>query len=256
MWARLEDNFPQHPKILSAGPLAELLQVRAICYAARNLTDGVIPAGVVPVLLTGFGHVGLTTAGVPGMFIQGVDAHEIDWPKRMLAAGLWDAHKNGRDYIVHDYLRYNPSKRQYLQDRRKKSKAGRAGGQASAQARAQAHAQAKSNPVPVPVPVPELQETTQSLRTVSGGRNGHPDLPRQILEFLNAKTGRHYRPVKTNLALIAARLREGITEVQLRAIVLRKIATWQGDPKMDEYLRPATLFNRTNCEQYRGELPP
>jgi uncharacterized phage protein (TIGR02220 family) len=79
---------------------------------------------------------------------------------------------------------------------------------------------------------------------------------REILAFLNHKTGRQYQPVKGNLDFIEARLREGATVNQCRAIIGRKARAWNADEKMREYLRPATLFNRTKFAQYQGELPP
>jgi uncharacterized phage protein (TIGR02220 family) len=38
-------------------------------------------------------------------------------------------------------------------------------------------------------------------------------------------------------------------------VIGRKTAKWKGDAKMEEFLRPATLFNRTKFAQYLGELP-
>lgn len=75
-----------------------------------------------------------------------------------------------------------------------------------------------------------------------------------ILGFLNEKTGRHYKPCDSNIKLIAARLRDGETADDMRAVVAMRCRKWRGDPKMDEYLRPKTLFNATNYAQYRGEL--
>jgi uncharacterized phage protein (TIGR02220 family) len=79
---------------------------------------------------------------------------------------------------------------------------------------------------------------------------------KQILEFLNAKAGKRFRPVPVNIEMIVARLREGYTPDDLRSVVAMKCRKWKGDERMNEYLRPATLFNRTNCAQYVGELGP
>lgn len=76
----------------------------------------------------------------------------------------------------------------------------------------------------------------------------------QVLNFLNQKTGRSYEPVDANLKPIAARLREGSSVDDLRAVVAKKCREWAGDPKMDVYLRPKTLFNATNFANYKGEL--
>lgn len=76
----------------------------------------------------------------------------------------------------------------------------------------------------------------------------------EILVFLNSKTGRDYQPVAANLEMISARLREGASVADCKAVVAKKCREWAGDEKMAQYLRPATLFNRTKFAQYRGEL--
>lgn len=102
----------------------------------------------------------------------------------------------------------------------------------------------------------------RSTTLVRSDQKTRPDLTvvrleaRKVLDWLNQKAGKNYRPVPTNLDLIKARLESGITIFQLRAIVSRKVIEWQGDVKMAKFLRPETLFNKTKCEQYLGELPP
>jgi uncharacterized phage protein (TIGR02220 family) len=76
----------------------------------------------------------------------------------------------------------------------------------------------------------------------------------QILQFLNEKAGRAYRPVETNLRLIEARLKSGITLCDCFQVIAKKTRQWKNDPRMMDYLRPATLFNATKFEQYVGEL--
>lgn len=104
-----------------------------------------------------------------------------------------------------------------------------------------------------------LPESSASPRVRNGmesnGKNmsGNPDAI-QILEYLNEKAGRDYRPVKANLSLIDARLKEGATPDECRAVVDAKVMAWSSDVKMREYLRPKTLFSATNFAQYAGEL--
>jgi uncharacterized phage protein (TIGR02220 family) len=78
----------------------------------------------------------------------------------------------------------------------------------------------------------------------------------EVLGFLNIKTGRRYKPVKANIEMIAARLREGATVDECRQVIAKKCREWRTDEKMEVYLRPKTLFNRTNFAQYQGELTP
>jgi len=75
-----------------------------------------------------------------------------------------------------------------------------------------------------------------------------------VLDYLNKATGKAYRPVKANVDLIAARLREGATVEDCHAVVDAKVADWNSDPKWSGYLRPATLFNAKNFANYVGQL--
>jgi len=80
----------------------------------------------------------------------------------------------------------------------------------------------------------------------------------EVLNFLNEKTGKAFRDSDTNLKLIIARLKSGATVMDCRQVIVRKNREWKSNPKMQEYLRPATLFNAEKFEQYMGELvlPP
>lgn len=75
-----------------------------------------------------------------------------------------------------------------------------------------------------------------------------------VLNFLNQRVKRNYRPVQANIEPIVARLREGFTPMQCRQVVAKKARDWIGDEKMEQYLRPLTLFNRSHFASYAGEL--
>lgn len=102
-WARLDDGFPEHPKVLSVGPFGLTVFVRALCYSARNLTDGFIPNAAIVSFTVDFARTSRA-------------AHAVDWPARLVAAGLWDEATGG--YRIHDYLSYNPSKEKVLAERK------------------------------------------------------------------------------------------------------------------------------------------
>ena len=97
------------------------------------------------------------------------------------------------------------------------------------------------NSVSEPVREPTQEEKLNGIESKS------------VLEFLNNKTGKAFRPTKANLDLIQARFREGYTVQELKTVVARKCLDWKSDPKMREYLRPATLFGAKNFNQYIGE---
>src|SRR5438445_8293551 len=98
-WVRLDDQFPFHPKLIKGGPLIRSLQVSACCYAAQFKTDGFIPAEVVCTLLQGF--------------TRYLDPSAVDWGNEMVKLELWEEKEGG--FLIHDYLKYNPSKRQLNQ---------------------------------------------------------------------------------------------------------------------------------------------
>lgn len=103
MWVRLDDDFSEHPKLRALGPLALVLQIRALCYAARHLTDGRIPHRVAWDSATDFAL--LCPEDYPNP--------ATDWfvtPADMVKGGVWEQ-PDGEDgdYLIHDYLEYNPS---------------------------------------------------------------------------------------------------------------------------------------------------
>lgn len=80
-WVLLDDNFPNHPKAVQAGPVAAYLYICGLCYCRRFHTKGAIPRKAL-------GMLGLTTS-----------------PRRMVDAlvdaGLWDVTSEG--WQIHDY---------------------------------------------------------------------------------------------------------------------------------------------------------
>jgi len=85
--------------------------------------------------------------------------------------------------------------------------------------------------------------------------SGKPDdEPEKILAYLNVAANRGYRPVPSNIKLIRARLKEGATPAEMRAVIDLKVKQWAKDPKRAQYLRPETLFNATKFAQYVGQL--
>lgn len=108
-------------------------------------------------------------------------------------------------------------------------------------------------------PPSSSSSSSSEQNTLSGSSPDPPPLNGkkeavEVLDFLNQKANRHYRPSETNLKFIQARLRSGATVAQCKQVIALKARKWLLDPKMSEYLRPATLFNATKFEQYIGEL--
>ncbi|MGP1677890.1 MAG: conserved phage C-terminal domain-containing protein [Burkholderiales bacterium] len=118
------------------------------------------------------------------------------------------------------------------------------------------------SPLPSPLATPtEAKAVAVAVAVKEKAMSGKPDgaklnghqVETDILTYLNEKAGKHFAPVKVNIAFITSLLKDGAAPDDLRAVVDRKCAQWLGDDKMAQYLRPATLFNRTKFAQYQGE---
>ena len=46
-WVRIDDNFPEHPKVIGLSDKAFRLYITALCYSNRYLTDGILPLNTV-----------------------------------------------------------------------------------------------------------------------------------------------------------------------------------------------------------------
>src|SRR5260221_521493 len=103
-WVALDDQFFSHPKTLRAGRDARDVFLVAVGYCGQHLTDGLIPAGALPMI---------------GSLAIGGDATEC--AVKLVAVGLWEETDGG--WQVHDYLEYQQSKSQV--DHRKEKAAER-----------------------------------------------------------------------------------------------------------------------------------
>jgi uncharacterized phage protein (TIGR02220 family) len=94
--------------------------------------------------------------------------------------------------------------------------------------------------------------------------NGHHYLKdaEDVLKYLNDATERNFQlrnpngKLTSNADLVVNRLKEGYTRLQLCEVVFYKAREWGGDDKMNQYLRPDTLFAKRNFEKYLGAIPP
>lgn len=90
-WIKIDDSFPDHPKIIGLSDLAFRLHIRALCYSGKYLTDGFYPFQSVNLLLS--------------------DEEAIKKPTDELEnAGLWIREEKG--WQIHDYLVHQTSKQQ------------------------------------------------------------------------------------------------------------------------------------------------
>lgn len=151
-WAKLDDQYPDHPKIVEVGPLGMALHTAAMCYCARYLTDGFVPTAMIGRLINWEG-ICVISNGVSNGVTNKMVTDELT------RVGLFEVVEGG--FKVHDYLDYNPPAEQV-----KKERAENAARQAAWKA---AHPKKQhgngvsndvNNDVPSPSPSPEESKNT------------------------------------------------------------------------------------------------
>lgn len=77
------------------------------------------------------------------------------------------------------------------------------------------------------------------------------DLVEEVLRYLNVKTGSQFKKeTDSTVKMINGRRKSGYTLEDFIAVIDSKVEEWIDDPKMKQYLRPATLFTPANFEAY------
>jgi len=81
-------------------------------------------------------------------------------------------------------------------------------------------------------------------------------IAKDVILFLNQMTGKRYSAkAKATLTLINGRISDGATLEDFKIVIQTKCEAWKGDPVMDQYLRPETLFSARHFESYLNEKP-
>ncbi len=140
-WVKIDDHFPDHPKVVSAGPLGAWLYVAGLCYCNRLLTDGFIPWSQVDRLS-------------PHREDQDMRDSPGKLAMKLCGLGLWieTERKGVPGFVVHDYKKYQPSRKQVLKERALNR--GRQSRFRNGHRNGVSSSVINDGPVPVPVPVP------------------------------------------------------------------------------------------------------
>lgn len=76
----------------------------------------------------------------------------------------------------------------------------------------------------------------------------------EIVDYLNTKTGKKYRATtQSTRESINARLRDGYTVEDCKAVIDTKVEEWMGNPEFEKYLTPDTLFRPSKFEKYLNQ---
>lgn len=185
-WVKLDDQFPDHAKLAQCevfAPLCGWLYVCGLAYCNRQLTDGRIPKGHIHRLVNfrGLQYVSGSVGKGKDALAQFADDIDVDdLAKWLVAVGLWE--DNGADYVVHDYLEYQPSSatikasRTATKQRVSKWQARRnsvSNGVSNGGSNGVSNSVITPAPVPVPVPDPVPQEQDQERVRARDPKTGY-----------------------------------------------------------------------------------
>jgi len=104
-------------------------------------------------------------------------------------------------------------------------------------------------------PLPEITTkiTSENKRLKDNVADAPSSLNQEIVNYLNNKANTNFRSTsKKTQQLIRARLNEEFSLQDFKTVIDKKTGQWLNDIKMNQYLRPETLFG-TKFESYLNE---
>lgn len=95
-WAKFDDGYPSHPKMLSAGLEALGFDVCGVCYSSKYLTDGFI-----------------ADAALAAVYPSAKNPRKL--AAKLVEVGRWEEVEGG--YLIHDFNEYNPRRENVERER-------------------------------------------------------------------------------------------------------------------------------------------
>ena len=78
------------------------------------------------------------------------------------------------------------------------------------------------------------------------------DKAKDLLKFFNEIAEKKFKPISANLKLISSLLSD-YNEIEIRGVIINKTEQWKGHWDLEKYLRPSTIFRRSNFDGYVNE---
>ena len=103
-WIKIDDSFPDHPKIVELSDKAFRVHISGLCYCGKYLTDGKVPMRIA------------------ARFAD----DDVSILAELTTVGLWKEDLPNNGFVIHDYLTHQTSKeqvehkRQTLRERQKR----------------------------------------------------------------------------------------------------------------------------------------
>lgn len=277
-WARLDDGFADHPKVLALSDAAFRLHVCAMAWSARRATDGLIVRRDIRVL------VGMLNDfhGDPMSLV----AELVDAKSPGKGIGLWEP--ICQDWKIHDWDDYNPSADEVAADRaaakermkrareakraRSSIRSGEQGGERSPDVRSSRPDPTRPDPSP-----PEPNGSVKTPKPPKGAEQvGLPGLPAQqdkrptkrtaeaenkhvalilLAELSEARlrVDNGWQPLKArpgNLCEIEGRLNDGYTAEEIRHVIRMAELNSRVNPLTKHHFDAVTPFRKSKIGRW------
>lgn len=77
-----------------------------------------------------------------------------------------------------------------------------------------------------------------------------------VIDYLNERANKHFKHTDANKRVIVARHKDGgFTVADMKRVIDNQCSKWLNSPQMNQYLRPATLFQASKFEGYLNDQP-
>jgi hypothetical protein len=203
-WLKLDDNFITNPKLLSVQATYKALYFWMCGYSAKELTDGVIERPLLPIIAA--------MCGVSD-WQDGVNA--------LVAARLLEV--DGENYRIHDYLEYNPTRDQVLQDRaeaKERMQKLRSQDVRANTTRTKPEVRVRLvDPVPVPDPVPNPRTRTKNEDSDDANASLPPEIKQDLDSCLRLFGAKRFKTPAQRTAYIEIHNKHGPE-------LFRRAVTW------------------------------
>ena len=101
---------------------------------------------------------------------------------------------------------------------------------------------------------------TKELKELKRNKKDLKDIVEQdldvvaVIDYLNTKANKQFKASsKATARLVKGRIRDGYKLADFQKVIDTKVIAWENHPRWQTYLRPSTLFNATNFENYLEE---
>jgi len=246
---RLQVSFLDHPKTMrlkiELGSEGVFSLIRLWSFAAQNKPKGV---------LAGMDEIDIELAakwtGTQGKFVKTILQESCKWLIEKNGTFYLKNWKKHQGFVYHSEERSKKAKKA-AELRWKKHLCSEHSPSITALSSAYA-----PNPSPFPLPNPSPNPSPKIKNVKDICPEGHNIPFKEIIEDLNSKTGKKYRSTgKATQMLIRAIWDEGFRLEDFEKVHKYQVDKWKDDPKMSEYLRPATLYGASKFEGYLNAPP-